>query len=127
MELAIGLPGSQSPAGSESQSHLAAMPAPARTLAFEILQKVDGGGYASDLLAERSVGLDSRDAGLAAEIVFGVLRYRAQLDYLIEHYSGRARRSWIARCASPCAWASTSFATWSASRRTPRSRRASSW
>ncbi len=56
MELAIGLPGSQSPAGSESQSHLAAMPAPARTLAFEILQKVDGGGYASDLLAERSVG-----------------------------------------------------------------------
>ena len=36
-----------------------------------------------------SAPLDSRDAGLASEIVFGVLRYRAQLDYLIEHYSGR--------------------------------------
>ena len=30
--------------------------------------------------------------GLAAEIVFGVLRYRAQLDFLIDHYAGRARK-----------------------------------
>jgi len=68
------------------------MPAPARILAFDILQKVEAGGYASDLLLERSVGLDPRDAGLASEIVFGVLRYRAQLDYLIGHYSGRPRQ-----------------------------------
>jgi 16S rRNA (cytosine967-C5)-methyltransferase len=66
--------------------------APARTIAFDILRKVEKGGYASDLLLTGSAALDSRDAGLAAEIVFGVLRYRAQLDYLIEHYSGRARR-----------------------------------
>jgi 16S rRNA (cytosine967-C5)-methyltransferase len=50
---------------------------------------VEQGGYASDLLAARSIALDTRDAGLASAIVFGVLRYRAQLDYLIEHYSGR--------------------------------------
>jgi len=50
---------------------------------------VEAGGYASDLLAARTAALDSRDAGLAAEIVFGVLRYRAQLDFLIEHFSGR--------------------------------------
>src|SRR5881227_3380498 len=68
------------------------MPAAARTLAFDILQKVESGGYASDLLLERCRDLDSRDAGLASEIVFGVLRYRAQLDYLIEHYSGRRRK-----------------------------------
>lgn len=68
------------------------MPAPARLLAFDILQKVEAGGYASDLLMERSAGMDSRDAGLASEIVFGVLRYRAQLDYLIEHYSGRRQK-----------------------------------
>ena len=67
-------------------------PASARTLAFDILRKVESGGYASDLLLERSAGLDSRDAGLATEIVFGVLRYRAQLDYLIALYSGRARK-----------------------------------
>jgi 16S rRNA (cytosine967-C5)-methyltransferase len=36
--------------------------------------------------------LDARDAGLAYEIVMGVLRYRAQLDYLVAHYSGRSGR-----------------------------------
>jgi 16S rRNA (cytosine967-C5)-methyltransferase len=62
---------------------------PARIAAFEILRKVELGGYASDLLLARSAALDSRDAGLAAQIVFGSLRYQAQLDYLIAHYSGR--------------------------------------
>jgi 16S rRNA (cytosine967-C5)-methyltransferase len=65
---------------------------PARTTAFDILRKVDDGGYASDLLLARTAELDSRDAGLASEIVFGVLRYRAQLDFLIEHYSGRRQK-----------------------------------
>jgi 16S rRNA (cytosine967-C5)-methyltransferase len=62
---------------------------PARLLAFDTLRKVGRGGYASDLLASGALPLDSRDAGLASEIVFGVLRYQAQLDFLIEHYSGR--------------------------------------
>jgi 16S rRNA (cytosine967-C5)-methyltransferase len=56
---------------------------PARQLAFAILRKVSQGGYASDLLVQRSTQLDSRDASLAFEIVFGCLRYQAQLDYLI--------------------------------------------
>jgi 16S rRNA (cytosine967-C5)-methyltransferase len=63
--------------------------APARVLAFDILQLVEGGGYASDLLHSRAAAMDARDAGLAHEIVFGVLRCRAQLDYLIAHYSAR--------------------------------------
>jgi 16S rRNA (cytosine967-C5)-methyltransferase len=62
----------------------------ARTAAFDVLRKVEAGGYASDLL--RAVPLDSREAGLASEIVFGVLRYRAQLDYLIEYFSGRRQK-----------------------------------
>ncbi|HEV3201814.1 MAG TPA: transcription antitermination factor NusB [Bryobacteraceae bacterium] len=66
--------------------------APARTTAFDILRKVEKGGYASDLLLLHTAALPSRDAGLAAEIVFGVLRYQVQLDYLIEHYSGRRRK-----------------------------------
>lgn len=66
------------------------MPSAARTVAFDILQRVDAGGYASDLLLDAP--LDPRDAGLASQIVFGVLRFRAQLDFLIEHYCGRARR-----------------------------------
>lgn len=62
---------------------------PARTTAFDLLQLVERGGYAADLLHFRTAQLDARDAALAHEIVFGVLRYRAQLDYLIAHYSGR--------------------------------------
>ncbi|MGA3242485.1 MAG: transcription antitermination factor NusB [Bryobacteraceae bacterium] len=68
------------------------MPTTARIAAFDILLKVESGGYASDLLISHSTTLDSRDAGLASEIVFGVLRYRAQLDYLIGHYSGRRQK-----------------------------------
>ena len=63
---------------------------PARKTAFDILQLVEAGGYASDLLHARAAELDVRDAGLSHEIVFGVLRFRAQLDYLIAHYSARS-------------------------------------
>jgi 16S rRNA (cytosine967-C5)-methyltransferase len=56
---------------------------PARLVAFEVLRRVHDGAFASDLLLEQSKPLDSRDAGLAAEIVFGCLRYQAQLDRLI--------------------------------------------
>ena len=62
---------------------------PARLLACDTLRKVGRGGYASDLLAASSTTIDPRDAALASEITFGVLRYQAQLDFLIEHYSGR--------------------------------------
>lgn len=68
------------------------MVSPARLIAFDILRKVEAGGYASDLLLAQTAGLDSRDAGLASEIVFGVLRYRAQLDFLIEYYSNRRQK-----------------------------------
>ena len=66
------------------------MISPARVTAFEVLRLVEQGGYAADLLASRSGGLESRDAGLASEIVLGALRYQSQLDFLIEHFSGRA-------------------------------------
>jgi 16S rRNA (cytosine967-C5)-methyltransferase len=60
---------------------------PAREAAFQILKRVHGGGYASDLL--RHADLDTRDAALAETIVFGCLRYQSQLDHLISHFSGR--------------------------------------
>jgi len=53
------------------------------------LLAVEGGSYASDDLRLRSVTLSGRDAGLAAQIVFGCLRFQSQLDYLISKYSGR--------------------------------------
>jgi 16S rRNA (cytosine967-C5)-methyltransferase len=63
---------------------------PSRSVAFEALEAVYQGGYATDVLLELSRSLDSRDASLASQIVFGSLRYQAQLDYLIKLYSGRA-------------------------------------
>ena len=62
---------------------------PARIAAFQILKRVEtDGGYASDLIA-RNTTLDSRDAGLASQIVYGCLRYMAQLDHLALRYAGR--------------------------------------
>ena len=66
---------------------------PARAAAFDILFRVQRGGYASDLLLERTVELDSRDAGLTAELVFGCLRYQGQLDFLIDFYAGRPAKT----------------------------------
>ena len=60
---------------------------PAREIAFRVLQRVHAGGYATDLLRRESG--DARDLALAESIVLGCLRYQAQLDYLIEHFSGR--------------------------------------
>ena len=60
---------------------------PAREIAFRVLLRVHGGGYATDLLRKESA--DPRDLALAESIVLGCLRYQAQLDYLIEHFSGR--------------------------------------
>jgi len=62
---------------------------PARSVAFEVLLRTLRGGYASDILIGQSKNLDSRDAGLASEIVFGVLRFQAQLDYVIGQRMGK--------------------------------------
>jgi 16S rRNA (cytosine967-C5)-methyltransferase len=62
---------------------------PAREIAFHILKRVHEGGYASDLLLRQTAGLPSRDAALAEIIVFGCLRFQAQLDFLIERFAGR--------------------------------------
>jgi len=62
---------------------------PARQIAYDILQKVAQGAYASDLLLKHTAALDPRDAGLASEIVFGCLRHQAQLDHLISRFVPR--------------------------------------
>jgi 16S rRNA (cytosine967-C5)-methyltransferase len=59
----------------------------ARDAAFRILERVQAGGYASDLLRRET--LSERDAALAETIVMGSLRYQNQLDFLIDHFSGQ--------------------------------------
>ena len=55
---------------------------PARSVAFEILLRVDREeSYAAELLhSERLAKLSSRDHGLATELVMGVLRWQSLLD-----------------------------------------------
>ncbi len=62
---------------------------PARKFAYDILDQVSRGGHSTDLLWERTEGLSSRDAGLCGEIVLGVLRWQAQLDFLAGHFAKR--------------------------------------
>lgn len=72
---------------------------PARRAAFTTLVRTAGGAYASDLLDALSRGLDSRDAGLAAEIVFGCLRRQAQLDFLISLHNPKLKATPEVRAA----------------------------
>ncbi len=65
---------------------------PARTVAFDILLRVDQqDAYASELLhSDRLEPLSSADRGLATELVMGVLRWRSRLDEVIAAAAGRS-------------------------------------
>src|SRR5690348_2756812 len=62
---------------------------PARWTAFEILHKVDAGGFSSTLLAAEEPKLEPADRALCHELVLGVLRWQLNLDKRIEHYLER--------------------------------------
>jgi 16S rRNA (cytosine967-C5)-methyltransferase len=63
--------------------------APARTAAFAALLAIERGAWSAEALASKSIHLDSRDAGLASDIVFGTLRHQGEIDALIDKYSKR--------------------------------------
>ncbi len=62
---------------------------PARLAAFEILQRVDAGAYASILLAAKEPELIPADRALTHELVLGVLRRQLWLDALTQHLTNR--------------------------------------
>jgi 16S rRNA (cytosine967-C5)-methyltransferase len=64
---------------------------PARQIAFEVLRRVEEeGAYASDALhAALDANLKPADAALATELTMGVLRWRGQIDFLIECLSNK--------------------------------------
>lgn len=58
----------------------------ARTIALDVLTRVDQGAYADlalDAALTRLPYLDPRDKGLATELVYGVLRQRGRLDFVL--------------------------------------------
>ena len=61
----------------------------ARQIAFDVLLAVELGAQAGELLDRNLAWIDSREAGLATELVFGVLRRRAQLHELMSQVASR--------------------------------------
>jgi 16S rRNA (cytosine967-C5)-methyltransferase len=63
----------------------------ARAAAYEVLQRLDRShDFAVDLLQRPGVNsLKAVDRNLAVQLVMGVLRWRGDLDYQIEHLSGK--------------------------------------
>jgi len=61
----------------------------ARQAALAALAAIGRGSWSAEALAAKSLHLDSRDAALASDIVFGTLRRRGQLDAWIAQYSKR--------------------------------------
>jgi 16S rRNA (cytosine967-C5)-methyltransferase len=76
---------------------------PARKIAYEVLRRVEAeGAYASDVLHwELGARVKPEDAGLATELVMGVLRWRRLLDFLLE----RQLKKPVARLDLPVALA----------------------
>jgi 16S rRNA (cytosine967-C5)-methyltransferase len=61
------------------------VPTPARTLAFQILREVDGGGVtlAEAMARPEAEALPSRERAFLHELVLGTLRHRGDLDYAL--------------------------------------------
>ncbi len=60
----------------------------ARVISYEILSRVESGDAFADILLERELkALDARDSALATELVYGVLRWRIKIDWIIDYFS----------------------------------------
>ncbi|NOR49660.1 MAG: 16S rRNA (cytosine(967)-C(5))-methyltransferase RsmB, partial [Desulfuromonadales bacterium] len=68
----------------------ASKPEDARYGAFNILQRVEQGGYADRLLdsyLNRHPTMEARERGLLTELVYGILRLRGRLDFALSLFS----------------------------------------
>ena len=64
----------------------------ARTLALRVLQRVEESGAYADLALHAALAksrLDPRDRAFATELVYGTLRFRGRLDFLLAQVTGR--------------------------------------
>jgi 16S rRNA (cytosine967-C5)-methyltransferase len=68
---------------------------PARTIAFDVLRRVETqSAYADEVLrAELGAGVRTEDAGLATELTLGVLRWQRLLDFLIGRHLTNAAKT----------------------------------
>ncbi|OGL16578.1 MAG: 16S rRNA (cytosine(967)-C(5))-methyltransferase [Candidatus Rokubacteria bacterium RIFCSPLOWO2_12_FULL_71_22] len=75
-----------------SRRRTAARPAPARSAAVRVLERVERDAAYADLALEAELArlrLAPRDAALATELVFGALRWQRYLDWILAPHSRR--------------------------------------
>lgn len=63
-----------------------------RHIAFEVLDRVEGGAFADlalDAALESLPAMDVRDRALTTELVYGVLRFRGRLDFALQQLSNK--------------------------------------
>ncbi|MDH4227191.1 MAG: 16S rRNA (cytosine(967)-C(5))-methyltransferase RsmB [Deltaproteobacteria bacterium] len=66
----------------------AARPVTARSVAFNVLLRVESAdSYADVLLSREAAGLSTRDAAFATELVYGTLRWLIKIDWIIDAFS----------------------------------------
>ena len=67
------------------------MPRPDRTRerAASVLREAEGGVFADQLLEQARTGLDGRDRAFLLELVYGVLRNRTRIDWLLDRFSAQ--------------------------------------
>lgn len=80
------MPSSSSPEASVRRTPRTDSP---RERALAVLHRVERGGFADPLLDEARRGLDGRDSAFLLELVYGVLRNRALLDWTLDRFSER--------------------------------------
>jgi 16S rRNA (cytosine967-C5)-methyltransferase len=69
-----------------------AAPGGARALALRVLERVEADGAYADLALHAALdesAFDARDRAFATELVYGTLRWRGQLDFLLAHVLDR--------------------------------------
>jgi 16S rRNA (cytosine967-C5)-methyltransferase len=60
-----------------------------REKALEILVRVEEGSFADSLLDEARRKFDARDSAFQLELVYGVLRHRSRLDWVLDQFSAQ--------------------------------------
>lgn len=90
--MALPLPGP--PVTSDAKRPRRPAPGGSRGAAARILARVERGGFADRLLEAALPALpDPRDRGLLTELVYGTLRWRGRLDYVLERFARRPLRT----------------------------------
>lgn len=87
-----------------------------RALALKTLYQINEEGAYANLALDKALfscpDLDARDRGLVTEIVYGSVKNRGKLDYILNQFASTKVKKWIAGRATICGWRCIRFYFW---------------